>query len=354
MRKIILLIAFFAAIAITACIQKQGADGSSEKTVSVMIYSEYIDPALLDDFRDKTGYKVKLELYEAQEEMISKLLMADSGKYDIIIASDVVIQQMVHLGLISPIDTNKIPNHVNVAPQFLGQAYDPTNSYSLPYLWGTTGILFRGDKINPDSVSYSLLFDAKNTKGKFSLLNESRSMLSVALQAIGYNANSIKPEEINKAVDYILQAKKDPHFAGFEGSDIGKDKVISENYWAAIVFSGEAMDAIDADSTLQYAIPKEGSFMWVDAMTLSSKAKNSNGAYAFMNYILDAKIGAQLAKAINYATPNKASLEIMDEEFKNNRVINPNAQEIKRMVFLTDLGEAEKLFDEAWMIVKSH
>ena len=179
-------------------------------------------------------------------------------------------------------------------------------------------------------------------------------MLSVALQAIGYNANSIKPEEINKAVDYILQAKKDPHFAGFEGSDIGKDKVISENYWAAIVFSGEAMDAIDADSTLQYAIPKEGSFMWVDAMTLSSKAKNPNGAYAFMNYILNAKIGAQLAKAINYATPNKASLEIMDEEFKNNRVINPNAQEIKRMVFLTDLGEAEKLFDEAWMIVKSH
>jgi spermidine/putrescine transport system substrate-binding protein len=114
------------------------------------------------------------------------------------------------------------------------------------------------------------------------------------------------------------------------------------------------MDAIDADSTLQYAIPKEGSFMWVDAMTLSSKAKNPNGAYAFMNYILNAKIGAQLAKAINYATPNKASLEIMDEEFKNNRVINPNAQEIKRMVFLTDLGEAEKLFDEAWMIVKSH
>ena len=339
MRKIILLIAFFAAIAITACIQKQGADGSSEKTVSVMIYSEYIDPALLDDFRDKTGYKVKLELYEAQEEMISKLLMADSGKYDIIIASDVVIQQMVHLGLISPIDTNKIPNHVNVAPQFLGQAYDPTNSYSLPYLWGTTGILFRGDKINPDSVSYSLLFDAKNTKGKFSLLNESRSMLSRWAQ-----------KEVLESLlldDMELERER-------EGSDIGKDKVISENYWAAIVFSGEAMDAIDADSTLQYAIPKEGSFMWVDAMTLSSKAKNPNGAYAFMNYILDAKIGAQLAKAINYATPNKASLEIMDEEFKNNRVINPNAQEIKRMVFLTDLGEAEKLFDEAWMIVKSH
>ena len=352
MKKTIFIIALFVAIAITACIQKQG-DAMSTKNVTVMIYSEYIDPALLDDFRNKTGYNVELELYEAQEEMIAKLITADSGKYDVIIASDVVIQQMVHLGLISSIDTNKIPNHVNVAPQFLGQAYDPTNTYSLPYLWGTTGILYRGGEFHPDSVSYSLLFDAKNTKGNFSLLNESRSMLSMALQAVGYNANSIKQEELNKAVDYILQAKKDKHFAGFDGSDIGKDKVIADSNWAAIVFSGEAMDAIDTDSTLHYAIPTEGSFMWVDAMTLSSRAKNPEGAYAFMNYILDAKIGAQLAKAINYATPNKASLEIMDDDFKNNRVINPNKQEINRMVFLTDLGEAEKYFDEAWMIVKT-
>lgn len=319
-----------------------------------MIYSEYIDPVLLEDFRNKTDYNVTLELYEAQEEMIAKLITADSGKYDVIIASDVVIQQMVHLGLIAPIDTNKIPNHVNVAPQFLGQAYDPTNTYSLPYLWGTTGILFHGNKMHPDSVSYSLLFDAKNTQGKFSLLNESRSMLSMALQANGYDANSSKPEELNKAVDCILQAKKDPHFAGFDGSDIGKDKIISDELWAAIVFSGEAMDAIDKDSSLQYVIPTEGSFMWVDAMTLSSKAKNIEGAYAFMNYILDAKIGAKLAKSINYATPNKASLEIIDDDFKNNRVINPNKQEINRMVFLTDLGDAEKYFDEAWMIIKTH
>ncbi|WP_290765002.1 spermidine/putrescine ABC transporter substrate-binding protein [Fibrobacter sp. UBA4297] len=353
MKKIIFIIALFVAIAITVCIQKQG-DAKSTKNLTVMIYSEYIDPVLLEDFRNKTGYKVELELYEAQEEMIAKLITADSGKYDVIIASDVVIPQMVHLGLIAPIDTNKIPNHVNVAPQFLGQAYDPTNTYSLPYLWGTTGILFHGNKMHPDSVSYSLLFDAKNTQGKFSLLNESRSMLSMALQANGYDANSSKPEELNKAVDCILQAKKDPHFAGFDGSDIGKDKIISDELWAAIVFSGEAMDAIDKDSSLQYVIPTEGSFMWVDAMTLSSKAKNIEGAYAFMNYILDAKIGAKLAKSINYATPNKASLEIIDNDFKNNRVINPNKQEINRMVFLTDLGDAEKYFDEAWMIIKTH
>lgn len=323
------------------------------KTVTVMIYSEYIDPEMITDFQMKTGYKLQLELYEAQEEMIGKLQAAGTSQYDVIIASDVVIQQMIHLGLIAPIDTNKIANRVNVADQFKSPSYDPTNTYTLPYLWGTTGILYRDTTIDPNNVSYKMLFDAKQTKGNFSLLEESRSMLSMALQAKGFDANSVKQEEINKAVELILDAKKDPHFLGFDGSVGGKDKVLSGMDWAAIVFNGEAMAAIDEDSTLQFAIPTEGSFMWVDAMTLSSKAPNVEGAYAFMNYILDAKIGAQLAKFINYATPNKASLQVIDDDFKNNRVINPSREEIDRMVFLRDPGDAAKLFDEAWTIVKT-
>ena len=352
LKKVILLFALFAILAITACLQKQGEIAAS-KNVTVLIYSEYISQSLLDDFQKKTGYKVKLELYEVQEEMLAKLMTAEAGKYDVIIASDVLIQQMIQLKLIAPLDTSKIPNRINVDPKFKGQSYDPTNAYSLPYLWGTTGIIFRGDKVHPDSVSYSMLLDEKITKGSFSLLSESRSMLSIALQATGNSANSTKQAEINKAVEYILQAKKNIHFAGFENTVEGTAKVLSRINGAAIVFNGDAQDAISEDSTLQFVIPKEGSFMWVDAMLLSSKASNVEGAYAFMNFILDAKNGAELAKTQNYATPNKASLEVIDDEFKNNRVINPNAQEIKRMVFLTDLGETEQLYDEAWMIVKT-
>lgn len=321
--------------------------------VTVMIYSEYIDPDMIKDFEAKTGYALQIELYEAQEEMISKLQTVGTAQYDVVIASDVVIQQMVHLGLIAKIDTNKVPNRKNVASPFKNPSYDPTNTYTLPYLWGTTGILYRDSEIDPMNASYSMLFDSKNTKGNFSLLEESRSMLSMALQAKGFDANSTSKDEINQAVEYILQAKKDPHFLGFDGSVGGKDKVLSKMDWAAIVFNGEAMAAIDEDSTLQFAIPVEGSFMWVDAMTLSSKAPNPDGAYAFMNYILDAKIGAQLAKYINYATPNKASLEVLDSEFTENRVINPTEAEIKRLVFLKDPGDAARLFDEAWTIVKT-
>ncbi|MCQ2103115.1 MAG: spermidine/putrescine ABC transporter substrate-binding protein [Fibrobacter sp.] len=347
----ILLLA--AASFLGGCNDEQKKGSAHPEKVTVMIYSEYIDPEMLTDFQMKTGFKLQLELYEAQEEMIGKLQASGTSQYDVIIASDVVIQQMIHLGLIGKLDTNKIANRVNIADQFRNPSYDPTNEYSVPYLWGTTGILYRDESVDPNKVSYSMLFDAKQTKGNFSLLEESRSMLSMALQAKGYDANSTDQKQINEAVEYILQAKKDPHFLGFDGSVGGKDKVLSKMDWAAIVFNGEAMAAIDEDSTLQFAIPTEGSFMWVDAMLLSSKAPNPEGAYAFMNYILDAKIGAQLAKFINYATPNKASLEVIDDEFKNNRVVNPTQEEIKRMVFLKDAGDAARLYDEAWTIVKT-
>ena len=353
MKKILLTLAVLIAFAIISCKDMQERKNDAAKTVTVMIYSEYIDPSLIKDFEAKTGYKIKLELYEAQEEMICKLQNDDASKYDVIIASDVVIQPMIKHGFIVPLDTNKIPNRINVAPHFLGQAYDPTNAYSLPYLWGTTGILFRGDKVHPDSFSYSMLFDATNTKGNFTLLNERRSMLSMVLQAIGLDANTTKQEELHKVVDYVLEVKKNPHFQGFSSSVSGRDRVLSKTDWAAIVFNGEAQAAINKDPTLQFVIPKEGSFMWVDAMLLSSKASNVEGAYAFMNYILDAKVGAQLAKYINFATPNKASLEVIDDDFKNNRVINPNKREIERMEFLKDVGDASKFYDEAWVLIKT-
>ena len=348
---LVVSLVFFAAALFCGCEEKESQQHPD--TITVLIYSEYIAPEMVTDFQMKTGYRMQLEQYEAQEEMLSRLQAADSNRYDVIIASDVVIQQMVKQGLIAPIDTNKIPNRVNIADQFRHPSYDPTNTYTIPYLWGTTGILYRDTTLHADSASYSMLFDSTNTKGRFSLLDESRSMLSMALLAKGFDANSVDPQEINQARELLIQAKKRKQFGGFDGSVANKEKVISGKNWAAIVFNGEAMTAINEDTTLQFAIPVEGSFMWVDAITLSAKSTNKEGAYAFMNYILDAKIGTQLAKYINYATPNKASLQIIDDNYKNNRVINPTKEEIERMVFLRDPGDIAKTFEDAWESVKA-
>ncbi|MEE1277424.1 MAG: spermidine/putrescine ABC transporter substrate-binding protein [Fibrobacteraceae bacterium] len=323
------------------------------KPVSVLIYSDYMDPSMLKDFEATYGYPLQLELYEAQEEMIGKLQASGTAMYDVIIASDVVIQQMIHLNLLQKLDLTKIENRKNLDPKFLNPDYDPNNEYTVPYLWGTSGIVYSDTTIAPEDVSYAMLFDSTKTTCNFSLLDESRSMLSMTLQSLGLNPNTKDKEEIKKAVDVLLQAKSNPKFIGFDGSVAGKDKMISGAVQMAVVFNGEAQMAISENPKLRYAIPKEGSFIWVDVMTLSSKSPNPEGAYAFMNYILDAKNGAKLANYVAFGSPNKESYPFLDPEMASNPVIYPDSTIMNRLVFLSDPGEAARFYDEAWTILKS-
>ena len=323
------------------------------KPVSVLIYSDYMDPSMLKDFEATTGYPLQLELYEAQEEMIGKLQASGTAMYDVIIASDVVIQQMIHLNLLQKIDLTKIENRKNIDPKFLNPEFDPKNEYTVPYLWGTSGIVYNDTTIAPDDVSYEMLFDSTKTIGNFSLLDESRYMLSMTLQSLGLNPNTKDKEDIKKAVDVLLKAKSNSKFIGFDGSVAGKDKMISGLTQMAVVFNGEAQMAISENPNLRYGIPKEGSFIWVDVMTLSSKSPNPDGAYAFMNYILDAKNGAKLANYVAFGSPNKESYPFLDPEIAANPVIYPDSTIMKKLVFLSDPGEAARFYDEAWTILKS-
>lgn len=323
------------------------------KPVSVLIYSDYMDPSMLKDFEATTGYPLQLELYEAQEEMIGKLQASGTAMYDVIVASDVVIQQMIHLNLLQKIDLTKIENRKNIDPKFLNPEFDPKNEYTVPYLWGTSGIVYNDTTIAPEDVSYKMLFDSTKTIGNFSLLDESRSMLSMTLQSLGLNPNTKDKEDIKKAVDVLLKAKSNSKFIGFDGSVAGKDKMISGLTQMAVVFNGEAQMAISENPNLRYGIPKEGSFIWVDVMTLSSKSPNPDGAYAFMNYILDAKNGAKLANYVAFGSPNKESYPFLDPEIAANPVIYPDSTIMKKLVFLSDPGEAARFYDEAWTILKS-
>ncbi|HSQ42016.1 MAG TPA: extracellular solute-binding protein, partial [Fibrobacteraceae bacterium] len=330
-----------------------GVSGSGKKMVTVLIYSEYIDPDMLTEFTELTGYPVQLELYEAQEEMIGKLQASGAGQYDVIVASDVVIAQMVNLGLIQPLDTALIPNRHNVMERFLHPPFDPGMRYTVPYLWGTTGVLYRDSTMDPDSMSWADLFDPKRVKGPFLMLDESRSLLSIGLNALGRDPNSKDPEDIRAAAERLLQAKSSPRCLGFDGSASGRDKVLAGVSYASIVFNGEAIAAINDDSTLQYSIPKEGSSIWVDVMTVSSTAPNPDGAHAFINYILDAKAGARLANYIQYGTPNQAALPMITPEDLENTVIYLDSSIMARLEFLSEPGSAARLFDEAWTAVKS-
>jgi spermidine/putrescine transport system substrate-binding protein len=349
----ILLLAVVIAIALKGRLSRPVESAEGKQVVTVLMYSEYIDPDMLTEFTQKTGYPIQLELYEAQEEMIGKLQASGAGQYDVIVASDVMIAQMVNLGLIQAMDSGKIPNRINISPRFLGAPYDPNNRYTWPYLWGTTGILYRDSTMNPDSMSWVSLFDPARVKGPFVMLDESRTLLSIGLNTLRLDPNSKKPNDIRNAANVLLTAKSSPRCLGFDGSAIGRDKVLAKVTYASVVFNGEAMAAIGEDSTLQFSIPKEGSSIWVDLMTLSATAPNPAGGYAFINYILDAEAGAKLANYIQYGSPNQASLPFITPEDLDNPVIYPDSSIMARLEFLSDPGSAARLFDEAWTTVKS-
>lgn len=331
----------------------QGASGGAHQAVTVLMYSEYIDPAMVEDFEKETGMPLRIEVYEAQEEMIAKLQAGGDALYDVVVASDVVVRQLAGLGLVAPLDRGLVPNLGNVAPRFRSPPFDPGNRWSAPYLWGSTGILYRGE-LDPDSVRWSDMFSEKPRFARFVLQDEGRTMLAIALQALGRSPNTTDPAAVRAAAALLQTVKSRPGCVGFDGSVGGANKVLGDLVDAAVVFNGDAAARISEDSTLRYAVPREGSVVWLDNMLVTSRAPNAAGAHRFIDWILRGDKGAQLANYVRYPTPNGAALpEIVPEDLAD-RSVYPDSATMARMEFLSDPGDATRLYDEAWTSIKAH
>jgi len=323
------------------------------RPVTVLMYSEYIDPAMVEEFHAVTGMPLRIEVYEAQEEMVAKLQSGGDALYDVVVASDVVIRQLAALGLIAPLDHARLPNLRNVAAKFASPPFDPGNVWSTPYLWGSTGILYRDSTLDPDSVSWSTLLSDHPRFPRFVLMDEGRTMLALALQARGHSPNSSEARDLREAADLLQRAKARRECVGFDGSVGGANKVLGKLAQAAVVFNGDAAARIAEDPGLRYAVPREGSVVWLDNMVVTARAGNPEGAYAFIDWILRGDKGAQLANYVRYPTPNQAALPMIVPEDLADRSVYPDSATLARMDYLTDQGFATRLYDEAWTAVKS-
>lgn len=321
-------------------------------TVTLYMYSEYIDPAIPEAFTAATGIQVVIDTYENQDEMLGKLQSGALTQYDVVVATDVIVAQMIRLNLVQKLDATQIPNGKNVAAPFSNPAYDKGNVYSWPYQWGTVGVMYRTDVVKGD-LSWAQLLDPGKQTGPFVLMDEMRSTMAVALQFKGKSTNSKNPAEIKAAGELLLAAKKSPKFLGFEGGVGGMNKVLAGEAAMAVVYNGDAVKNLPEDGSCGFAIPKEGSGIWCDVMLLSAKAPNAKAGQAFINFILDPKVGAQLSNFNHYATPNAAAMPFITEKDRTNPSIYPTPEVMKTLEFQEDVGDAVKLYDEAWTAVKS-
>jgi len=318
-------------------------------SLSVFMWSEYIDPALVERFEKQAGVKVALDTYENTETMMSKVASA-GGQYDVVVMSDHAVRTMIKKGLLEPLDPAKIPNAVNVSARFRDPAYDPGGRHSLPYQWGTMGLVYRTDKLPGFRPSWAAVLDPGAQPGPVVLLDSMRDLMAAALLLRAASPNTRDAGELAEAGKTLLAARTG-RLLGFYGSPDSVDKVLSGDAWVGIAYNGDAL--VKLDENTDFALPEEGTIVWVDALTIPAGSRNTEKAHAFINFLLDGEVGAALSNYLAYATPNEASLPLIEEEMRSDPRIYPAEAELARSAMLEDVEEATTLYDQIWTRVKA-
>lgn len=324
---------------------------AAKNKLNVYIWSEYIDPKIIEQFSKEFDCAVTVDLYEDNESMMAKLQGGGTSLYDIVVPSDYIIPALIKNSLLAPLRKENIPNIKNVDPQFASREYDAGNKYTEPYQWGTVGLYVRtrpGEKIDD---TWGLIFDAKKSIGSFLIIDDARAAIGAALKYKGYSLNSTDKKQLKEARDLLIEAKK--RSLGFEGGVGIKNKVLAKVCRVGMVYNGDAVRGTKEDKDTYYFVPREGTEIWLDNLAIPAKAPNRDLAEKFINYILDAKVGAQLSNFNQYPTPNLAAKEFITPTDLKNTAIYPSAEQMKTLEFVKDLGSKTGWYDELWTSIKS-
>lgn len=325
-----------------------GGDGDPKK-LNLYNWSEYVAESTIPDFEKKTGIKVQQDFYTSNEELLAKLQAGGRG-YDVIVPSDYMVSIMIKSDVLQKLDRSRIPNFKNLDEDFVGLSYDPNNEYSMTYQWGTTGILYDPEVVTEEVTGWDAMW-LEEYGGKIGMLNDVRETFGASLKRLGYSLNSTDEAELDEA-QAELEAQK-PLLRGYFSSPEAGDLVVGGDLALAHVFSGDGFSAIAENDKLVYVIPEEGATRWTDNMAIPAGAPNPDAAHKFINYILDAKVGAELSNYTYYGCPNEASLPMIDEEARNDESIYPPPEVFERLEVIEDLGEATRDYERRFTEVKS-
>ena len=313
------------------------------ETLNVFNWGDYIDTDVLRQFEEETGIDVVYQLYETNEDMYAKM---KSSSFDVIFPSDYMVERLIREKRVQEINWDNIPNIKNIDPRFLDRSYDPGSKYSVPYTWGTMGILFNTTMVDEAPTSWETLMDPAYTMDML-MLNSPRDTLGIALIMTGHDLNSTDPADIEDAKQLLIEQK--PMVLAYVVDEV-KDKMIAGEAAVALVWSGDATYCMDENEELDYVVPKEGSNIFFDAVCIPSDAKNVSGAEKFIDFLCRADIAAKNYEYVGYAIPNTAAIEELGaEEYNASPVNNPPQEALDRCeVFRYLPQEEQELYDRAW------
>lgn len=322
---------------------------SDKEVVNVYNWGEYIDKDVLKIFEQETGIKVNYNLFTTNEDMYVKLSKGRVS-YDVVFPSDYMVQRMIKEDMAQKINMDNVPNYKNIDEVHKNLRYDPLNEYSVPYLWGTVGILYNTKKVTDIVDSWDILWNPKYSQQIF-MQDSQRDSMMVALIKLGYSQNTTDQAQINEAMNLLIEQK--PLVLGYLVDEV-KDKMVQGEGALAVVWSGEAVDAMSMNSDLAYVIPKEGSNRWVDAMVIPTSAKNVSAAEKFINFMLRDDIMLLNAEETGYSITSHTAIEKLDEEWKNNLAAYPTEESLERCEVFEYNAQATIMYNKAWTQVMAH
>ena len=327
--------------------------GCSKKTseeINFFNYGENIDEETVKEFEKQYGIKVNIETFDDMENMYQKV-KNEGVKYDVILVSDALMPRMIKENLIQELNKDNIPNISQMDEEYLNLEIDPGNKYSVPYMFGTVGLIYNKDVVKENVDSWDILWDEKY-KDKVFMFDTYRDTIGVALKKLGYSLNSTDPKQIEEAKELLIQQRKtvDPIY----GVDNGTTMIPAGESDINMIWSGEGLNLQEENPNLVYIVPKEGANFWIDSLCIPSNAKNIEGAEKFINFVSDKESALRIADEIGYTTPNKeARLEQPDSVINNPNAYMPKEIMDRCEIYVDFPKNIKRMYDDAWLDIKS-
>ena len=354
MKKILILLLVLSLLCVSGCASSGSPQASSSSsknavTLNILNWGDYIDESILDDFQKEYSWiHLNYSQIPTNEEMLT-MLEAEGNSFDIAFPSDYIIERLIKEDKLAKIDKTVITNFDQIIDHCKNLSFDPNNDYSVPYMWGTVGILYNTKMVTEPVDSWSILWNQKYSK-QILMYDSVRDSMMVALCKLGYDINTRDEKQLQEAEQALIEQK--PLVLAYAGDDI-KDKMIGGSAALGVVYSGDAVYCMQENPDLAYVVPKEGSNLWFDNIVIMKSCKNVEAAELFVNYLCRPDIALRNTEYIGYSTPIKGALDQIDKELYDDPTYNPPADVLERCTIYHDLGDFTEYYNTAWMRIKA-